>query len=366
MTQGQKAKIQAETGTGGVLIVSPAAMPGAPIPDNSTRNIMVGLILGLGLGLGLAFAMDYFDKSVRTIEDIERYTGKSVLGTIPDINRVRVKRSGSSKPSVPKNGHNGTTEHAYQLLPAIGSRNPLVEAYRSLRTDLQFVNVDEPLKSVMITSSVPGEGKTLTTANLAISYAELGKKVLIVDADMRKSMQHRIFSIEKSPGLSDWLARDDLAIDDVIQNSGISNLSIITAGTTPPNPAEMLDSQKMRQLVDELETKFELVLFDSPPLTVVSDPRIMSTRIKNVLLVVRADYTKYPAVQTAVNLVTNLDAKILGAILNGVGRSKGYGYYNYRYSYYNYSYYYSHDGGKKKNKSNRTKALKDKVTKSKV
>ncbi|MBN1482049.1 polysaccharide biosynthesis tyrosine autokinase [candidate division KSB1 bacterium] len=343
--KGEEAKIKAATGTGGVKVISPPAIPERPIPKNTMRDIFVGVILGLGLGVGLAFGLDLMDQSIHTPEDVEKHLALSTIGTIPHIDYVTKKADRDKRIPVLQDRRNGkpakdgVNERIFQLLPMLGSKNPLVESYRNLRTDLQFVNVDEPIKSIMFTSATPGEGKSLNTANLAISFAELGKKVLIVDCDMRKPVQSKIFQVEKSPGVSDYLARE-LTVDEIIQKTAITNLSLVTAGTSPPNPAEMLDSHKMTELISKLTDRFDLLIFDSPPLIAVSDPKILAPKVQNVLLVVRVGKVNYRLVKDAYSRLDKVDAKVIGAVLNGVGTKRGYGYYS-RYNYYHHAEYYT-------------------------
>lgn len=350
--RGEEAKIKSATGTGGVKVIAPPAIPEKPNPKNTMRDIFVGLILGLGLGIGLAFMLDLLDQSLHTPEDVEKYLALSTIGTIPHIEAVAKSAKNPKKMSLFKPGRNGHVarngnidQRAYQLLPLLGSKNPLVESYRNLRTDLQFVHVDEPIKSIMFTSATPGEGKSLNTANLAISFAELGKKVLVVDCDMRKPMQHKIFQLEKEVGVSDFLARD-LDIEAIIKKTAITHLSLITSGTTPPNPAEILDSLKMTEFIRQLEGRFDLVIYDTPPLIAVSDPKIMAPKVKNVLLVVRVGKANFRLVKDAYSRLDKVDATVLGAVLNGVGTKRGYGYYS-RYNYYHNTEYYASSSDKK-------------------
>lgn len=354
--QGEEAKIRASTGTGGLLIVSPPLMPLEPIPQNKMRNIFIGLILGLGLGFGVAFLLDMLDKSMRSPDDVKRHTGLAVIGTIPNLEGTPRRKSDMPAKRDPKRAtfggfsKNGQGMRNYLLLPNIGTKNPLIEAYRNLRTDLQFVNVDEPLKKLMLTSATPGEGKTQTTANLAISYSELGHNILIVDCDLRKPKQNQVFEVQRSPGLTDYLARD-VPLADIVKTTGIPNLQLIPSGTTPPNPAEMLGSNKMSQLIAEVESMYDFILFDTPPLIAVSDAKILAPKIKNVLVVIRSGKTNYQIIQDAKERLEKVDARLVGAVLNGVETKKGYGYY-YRYNYY-YNNYYSEDGSKKKSRSKR-------------
>jgi capsular exopolysaccharide synthesis family protein len=350
--QGEEARIRAETGTGGLLIVSPASLPLKPIPQNTTRNIAVGFILGIGLGFGLAFVIDFLDQSIRSTDDIVRLTGLPVLGTIPSLAAVPPKGSSAqkkkwSRPELKDGKRNGATGRQYRLLTSIDSKNPLVEAYRNLRTDLQFINVDEPLKLLMLTSATPGEGKTHTSANLAISYSELGEKILLVDCDFRKSQLHKIFQVPRSPGLTDYLARD-IPLETIIYQTNIPNLQLIPAGTSPPNPSEMLGSLKMERLIEEMSRLYRLVIFDTPPLMAVSDPKILAPKIGNVLIVIRANKTNYHLIRDANDRLEKVDAHVVGAVLNGVESKRGLGSHRYyQYNFY-YDYYYAESGEKKK------------------
>ena len=353
--QGEEAKIRAATSTGGLLIVAPPMMPLNPIPQNTMRNIFIGLIMGLGLGFGVAFLLDIMDKSLRSPDDVKRQTGLVVIGTIPILEgsdqKVETKGAKKGKKSSFEGfSINGAGKRNYLLLPNIGTKNPLVEAYRNLRTDLQFVNVDESMKSLMLTSATPGEGKTQTTANLAISYSELGHNILIVDCDLRKPKQNQVFEVQRSPGLTDYLARET-PLEDIVKPTGIPNLQVIPSGTTPPNPAEMLGSNRMSQLIAEVEDKYDFVLYDTPPLIAVSDAKILAPKVKNVLVVIRSGKTNYHIVQDAKERLEKVGARLIGAVLNGVETKKGYGYY-YRYNYY-YNNYYSEDGSKKKSRAKR-------------
>ncbi len=324
--QGEEARIRAQTGTGGLLIVSPASLPLQPIPKKTTRNLAVGFILGLGLGFGLAFVTDFLDQSIRNTQDLERLTGLPVLGAIPTLDSIPAKGTAVKKKewwnlgSNNGNGRgNGVSTRVYRLLSETDTKEPLREAYRNLRTDLQFINVDDPIRCLMLTSATPGEGKTHTAANLAITFAELGDDVLIVDADLRKSKMHQIFDVARTPGLVDYLARD-LALESIIRKTTTANLYVIPSGPTPPNPAEMLGSLKMEHLIEELKRRFKFVIFDTPPLMAVSDPKIMAPKVGNVLMVVRAGKTNYHMVRDSKDRLEKVDTHVIGAVLNGACR----------------------------------------------
>ncbi len=343
----EEAKINAATGTGGIRIVDEPSLPENPISNNMKRNLAVAIILALGLGFGLAFAIDFFDNSIYTPEDLKQLGDLTMLGTIPlmkkkEAETLSIKRQPSGAEAkkskeflVMEDRMNGYKDKVISLLQ---SKEPVVDAYRHVRTNLQFSNIDTSLRRIMVTSSIPGEGKTLTAANLAISFAELGKKVLVVDCDMRRAHQHILFNSRKSPGLSDYLGRD-ISVEKAIYMTHVPNLYVIPAGTTPPNPAEMLASNKMSELIKKLEQNFDFIIYDTPPIIAVTDPILLSKRVGNVVLVVRFGKTNRHLVSDSLNRLKNVNSQSLGVVLNGMQKAKGYGYYKYDYAYYQTSYY---------------------------
>ena len=352
----EEAKISAATGTGGIRVVDEPGLPERPKSRNNKRNVMVSFILALGLGFGLAFARDYLDNSVYTAEDLQSIGNYSILGSIPHMKKKEQNAVALSNSS---NGRTSAKEDLFlfedrmngykdKVISLIQSKEPVVDAYRQVRTNLQFASVDSSLKRVLITSSIPGEGKTLTAANLAISFAELGKRSLVVDCDMRKSHQHVLFNVKKSPGLSDYLARD-MSLEKVIYLTHVPNLYVIPSGTTPPNPAEMLASNKMSDLVKKLEQNFDFVVYDSPPIIAVTDPVLLSKKVGNVVMVIRFGKTSRHLIADSLSRLTNVKSPVLGMVFNGMEKSKGYGYYKYDFHYYQYSYY-SEEGKSKKKK----------------
>ncbi len=339
--RGEEANIKAATSTGGIRIIDDPKMPSSPISTGTRRNIMLGAVLGLGLGLGLAFLLDMLDTSIRDPEQLQKQIGLPLLGTIQNLN----KRSTELKPSDAikgvfgsRNGHSGYDQ---QLILDGSPRDPFVDQYRGLRTNLQFVEVDTPLDALLVTSSMPGEGKTITTANTGCIYAELGHKTLIIDADLRKPMQHNVFHLQKSPGLSDALARK-LNLSEVVQRTRLPNLYLLSCGTQPPNPAEMLSSERMKELFEEARNIFDIILIDSPPVSAVTDPVLLASMVKNVMLVVRYGVADKKAVENAKQMMERTRARVHGAVLNGAMFTKAYGK-QYRYAYYYDSSYYHSD-----------------------
>jgi capsular exopolysaccharide synthesis family protein len=218
-------------------------------------------------------------------------------------------------------------------------RSPVSEAFRALRTNLEFSSVDSPLKTILVSSSGEGEGKTTVASNLAIILSQGGKKVLLLDADLRRPNVHKQFSIPNRVGLSD-LIRGRMDVEDVIQvPENIKKLSIITSGSLPPNPAELLGSLKMGLILDSLKSIFDVIVIDTPPM-LVSDAQILSSRVDGILFVVRPGKTHIDVAKSPLEELKRIDARVVGVVLNRIPRNRGYYYGGYRY----YSPYYSSNG----------------------
>ncbi|AGK95911.1 CpsD/CapB family tyrosine-protein kinase [Clostridium pasteurianum] len=210
-------------------------------------------------------------------------------------------------------------------------KSPISEAYRTLRTNIQFSSFDNKLDTILVTSSGPNEGKTVTSSNLALSMAEIGKKVLLIDCDLRKPSIHKKFNLSNNKGLSNLLI-GQLKFDEVAQKYN-DNMCILTSGTVPPNPSEMLGSKKMGQFLDEAKKIFDFIILDTPPVVAVTDAQLLSTMVGGVLLVVAAGQAEISAVEKAKELLNNVKANIVGVVLNKseVTGGKKYGYYYYYY-----------------------------------
>jgi tyrosine-protein kinase Etk/Wzc len=301
----------------------PYALPGF-IKPRLLRNMALAVILGLMLGIGLAFFFEYLDDSVKNADDVQAVVDLPVLGTIG--------RYLSSQDGFPP---------SRRFLPVLGdSKSQAAESFRTFRSNLLFSAVDRPHRSILFTSPLPEEGKTSCAANLAICLSHLGKRVLLVDADLRKPVMHRTFNSRRSPGLVDVLVEEDWqkALDQAVQKTEVQNLDLLASGRTPPNPNEMIGSDKMGRLMDFLAGRYDFVLFDSPPLLAVSDAMVMARRVDGVLLVVRGGRTSRGSLQNGVDALSQTGARILGVVLNDVDfrRERYYYYYHYEH-YYAYS-----------------------------
>jgi protein-tyrosine kinase len=214
--------------------------------------------------------------------------------------------------------------------------SPLSEAYRTLRTNIQFSGVDHHIQTVMVASAQSGDGKTTTISNLAITYAQEGKKTLIIDADLRKPSLHHMFMLSNRIGLTNVLLNEQ-AWSTAVRTSHIPNLSVMPAGAIPPNPSEILSSQRMKALLQELREHFDMILFDTPPILAVTDGLIISSMCDGVVMVVKSGRTKQGMARRLQQNLDHAKARVLGVVLNNVKRKSGEGYY-YRYYKYGYGY----------------------------
>jgi capsular exopolysaccharide synthesis family protein len=322
-----------QAGQGGnIRILDEAIEPGAPIKPNKRLNIMLGILIGLGLGFGVVFLIDYFDNTVRTIEEVEQL-GLNLLGAIPQI-ELNSKNDNINL----KQWKDSDVGHVIEskLVTHFDPKSPISEAYRILRTNLRFTRaIDESLKTVVITSAGPREGKSTTVANLAITLAYMGSKVVLVDSDLRRPVIHSIFGLEKENGLTNYMI-DSIPFESILKPSMIENLTIIPCGLLPPNPSELLGSQKMDDLIDQLKSKFDMILFDSPPVIAVTDAAVLSNKVHGVVMVIAAGSTNRDAISRSKALLENVNARLIGAVLNNVNVESTYGssYYHYYHFYY--------------------------------
>ncbi len=346
----QESRITEVGQLGQVRLIDPARPPQEPVRPRKKLNLILGFIVGLGLGVGLTFLFEYMNNTVRSIEDIEKI-GVTVLGSIPMISEEEaVKRMKVLPASM--NGKNGAVDSpearrmVSRLITHFAPKSPISEAYRTFRTNIQYTKLDRDLKALLVTSPGPGEGKSTSVANLAITMAQMGSKVLLIDSDLRRPILHSIFNIDRRVGLSNVLV-GRATIEEAAQTTEIENLFVMPCGTLPPNPSELLGSSAMKTTLDAMKEKFDIVLFDSPPIIAVTDAAVLSSQLDGVILVIKSGQTDREAAFRAYTLLKNVKTRILGALLNGVHIESMYGSYYYYYHYY----YYGKDGDKKKKKS---------------
>ncbi len=308
--QGKLAEAQA---INNIVVAEPAKVPRLPIRPNTRTNALLAAVVGALLAMGAAFMVEYLDDTLKTPDDVERVSGLSTLGAI-----ARLKDTGGTR----------------QLVAWLQSRAPESEAYRTLRTNIQFSSVDKPVRTLLVTSSGPGEGKSTTAANLAVVMAQTGQRVVLVDTDLRRPVLHKVFGVPNNTGLTAaMLAGDDLAMQTLLQPTGVENLSVLTSGPVPPNPSELLGSHRMASLIGNLAAAADLVVFDSPPVLAVTDAAVLGRQLDGVLLVVDAGKTREQALANATTELQQTGANVLGIALNRIDSRRG-GYYYYYYHYY--------------------------------
>jgi polysaccharide biosynthesis transport protein len=340
LQKGEESKIKAATSTGGIRMVDPPALPLSCVPVGMKKKLMMALVFGLGLGFGLAYLLDRLNHTVKSSDDITRMLGITVLGQIPTFDS-ETKKLKNIKPSTlfkkKTKLENEEEPSKAQLITTMGAKSSVMEAYRTLRANLVFADVDKQMRVLVVSSPLPADGKSVTSANLAIAFALLGEKVILVDADLRKPMQHKLFKTQAQPGLSDLLV-GNIHFESILKPGGVPNLSVIPVGKAPPNPSEVLASQRMEQVIEQLRRKAKIVIFDTPPILPVSDAIILGSKVDGLLLVLRHEQTLVEAARDSVERLQNSGTRILGVVLNYVVQGKGYGYYKYYGKYY-HSYY---------------------------
>jgi len=330
----EEARIGEASKIGKIRVIDRAHANQKPIKPNKKINLLIGLLFGLSCGVGLAALIEYLDNTVKSVEQIER-RGLSVLSIIPAIAQDKSQKKTTTR-YLRKNAN--IKELQRRLITHEDPKSPISESYRSLRTSLMYTskNQKNECQIILVSSSGPGEGKTTTIANLAITYANLGKRVLLIDSDLRKPVLHKVFKVDKTPGLTSVLT-ENASAQEVLRKTEIENLNLITSGVTPPNPSELLDSNKMKEFLDEYKKDFDIILFDSPPLIAVTDAYILMKYVDQFVMVVRAGVTQKGALNRALTAIEHTDFNISGVVMNAMTEEYSYGagyYYNY------YQYYY--------------------------
>jgi tyrosine-protein kinase Etk/Wzc len=330
----EEARIVKAATVANIRVIDPGIIPSRPVKPNIKMNMIAGMLIGLLLGIIAAIGTEYLDDTVKSIEQIESEAKLSVFGTIPQVNSLN-KGNGL-------NGHRSAS-----LITNFDSHSPYSEAYRALRTNTQFLGLENPFKVLLFTSALQQEGKSTTSSNLAITTANMGTKTLLIDCDLRRPSLHKLFDNQHEQGLTNVVMG---AIDwkDAVQDTGVENLDIITSGPMPPNPSELLASGRMRGLIEKFRENYEMVIIDSPPVIAVTDAAILSTMVDGAYIVVEAGKTPMGAVMRTKSILDNVQGNVCGVVLNNISADHGsyYGYYHY-YHYNYYSYYTSNNDEKK-------------------
>lgn len=293
-------------------VIEEATLPKVPFSPNVGRNVMLAAVIGLALAIGGAFLIEYLDDTVKTPDDIAHTANLPTLGGIP---------------------RNSSQDFPDRLVAVKQPLSPVVESYRVLRTNLQFSALDRPIQTLMITSPGPADGKSTVLSNLAVVLAQSGMRVIAVDTDLRRPTLHKIFGVANRYGLTDAVLHPDPLLEERLQVTEVKNLRILTSGSLPPNPAELLGSIRMRETIDELKNYADIVIFDSSPVLLFADAAILGTRLDGVMLVLQSGRTRRMDARKVVEDLQRVQVNLLGVVLNRLTP----GSRNYYHQYYYYT-----------------------------
>ncbi len=335
-----------------ISVVEPADVPTVPVSPRVGLNVLLAVGIGLALSIGAVLLLEYLDDTIRSPAEVRALLNAPILAAIGKIDG---------------------DDYASKLIAEREPRSPLTEAYRALRTNLQFSSLDNPLKAIVVTSAGPAEGKSLTASNLAVVLSQAGMNVVLVDADLRRPVMHKVFGLKNNIGLTSWLVGQTVEtavanvggrwvestgtgkggpLEPYLQTTTVPRLRVVTSGPLPPNPAEVLGSTRMHQFLEEITRIADIVIIDSPPCVTVTDAVVLSRWVDGVILVLDQKNTSRQGIQRARENLQAVDARILGTVINRLDASTGSGYYYGSYS----SYYYYHadgeDSGNGKNGKN--------------
>lgn len=303
-----------------VQIVEKNHLMPKPVKPNKLHTILIAAILGLGLGLGTSFGIEYLDDTIRSADALQKYVGLPTLAVIPNF-------------------HLWENKPASERLIRIGEHhNPILEAFRTLRTSITFSAKEKNLKSIVITSSIPEEGKSLVSANLSASLAQAGQKTIAIDADLRKGSLHRFFGLQREKGLSDYLS-GSIGRDEIIKLTNVENLSIITMGHHPDNPPELFSSPLFTELLAYLGEKYDRIIIDAPPAITVTEGAMLGSMADAVILVILGGEVPEALVNRTLEIVENSGGRVIGGVINKLAE-RDFDYYSYRYYHYYYGYHY--------------------------
>src|SRR5271154_2834859 len=349
MTKLKEVSISSALQSSNIRVVDPAMIPGYPSRPAKARNIALAFIVGLVGGIGLALLREYLDNTVKTPDDIETLARLPSLAVVPALTNSSGKRRGRFSRLL-KTSVVTSKEGRAELISHNMPQSQMSEAFRALRTSLLLSQADHPPQVILMTSALPREGKTTAAVNLAVTLAQLGDKTLLVDGDLRKPGVSRALSMAdgKHAGLSSYLAGVSTLDLVTVQHPTISNLAAIPTGPIPPNPADLLSSFRLAEMVTELRKRYKFIVIDSPPIMAATDAVILSVLVDGVLLVVRSGETPKEAFTRTRDLLASVKSRMLGVVLNAVDSSSPDYYYSYRYYPYSYGAYGREDREKRK------------------
>lgn len=283
-----------------LTIIQPAVEPSSAVTPRPLFDALLAGVITFIVVSSAIFVLEYFDDAIKDPDEVEAAIG---LPTLAAIERMR---GGSDRAPI------------YRLAALLYPRSVAAEAYRALRTNIEFAAVDQPIRTILVTSAVPSEGKSVTAANLAVVFAQTGRKVLLVDADLRKPGVHDLFALANDEGLTDLLRSDDVQLEMAVRSTEQKNLQVLTAGPHPPNPAELLGSQRMKALLATIKEVHDIVILDSPPLQVFTDAALLSAHLDGTVLVVESRRGRRSQIRAAREALSKANAHLIGVVLNGI------------------------------------------------
>ncbi|MBW1698688.1 MAG: polysaccharide biosynthesis tyrosine autokinase [Deltaproteobacteria bacterium] len=321
-----------EMKTGNIRIIDRAEVPLHPVKPKKRLNLMLAVVVGLMLGVGLAFFLEYLDNTIKVPDEIKSFLRVPFLGPVPAFSTA------GDYDGIPPD-----------LITVHSPKSSASESYRGIRTGILFSSADSSPQVLMVTSATLDEGKTSCSANLGIIMAQGGSRVLLIDCDMRRPRLHHLFELQRESGMSNFLVGSG-ELEGIIRKTPIKNLDVIPCGPVPPNPSEILGSNRMRNLIKTLRNQYQRIIIDTPPVTAVTDSMVLVPMVDGVLVVIRAGVTPRQVVQNGIDQLRSINARILGAVLNGVRTGRD-SYYYYQYYYY----YYGEEEGKRQKRVGRRK-----------
>ena len=321
--------------TNNVRVLERAIVPGLPVRPKPVQNLLLGLMIGLGTGIGLAFAIEALDNTLKTQQDVEQFLGTPVLGLVPVI---------GASPGA-EAVQQGDNLRERDLGVFLDPKSVAAECCRSIRTNILFMSPDRPLKTMVVTSPSPQEGKTTTAINLGVTMAEAGSRVLIVDTDMRRPRLHRSFGVPNQTGISTVIV-GKATLEEAIKHTDVPNLDVLPCGPVPPNPSELLHTERFGVVLADCAKLYDRIILDSPPTSAVTDPAVLGNLADGVVLVIKAGETTREAAMHARRQLATAKARLFGVVVNAIDFSNpAYGYEYYYRNYYRYGYTYGNGPG---------------------
>ncbi len=336
--------------TSNITIIDRAEVPKKPVSPKKKLNLILAFLIGLFGGVGLCFVLEYLDNTIKGPEDVEKLVGLPSLGIIPYLpsdeegeRKTGSKHYGYSYGEKSEKKDEAVEVKRIELVNHLYPNLSISEDYKTVRTSILLSHADNPPKTLLFTSSLPREGKTVTVVNMAVSFSQLDEKVLVVDADLRKPRLHRIFKARNTGGLSSYLT-GKLSLKDIILKTSIPNIWLLPSGPIPPNPAELLNSKKMKEMLEEIKKGYDIILIDTPPVLAVIDTLIVSNLVDCIVFIIKAGKTTKKPFRNSIEELRRAKSKIIGVVFNELKVKKGDYYFMNYYRYHQYNHYGNEEG----------------------